>query len=147
MIRAPLAALLALAFAAPAKALEASAAKVDIIKAPTVTKEKERRFTRPTDSARPECGEIDVVEIEREINDGGSESHSETASKESVAPPVERSKTRYAGLLFGPYGFGGSWVEGARGGLTLHDTWDLGGSLRRERDGGLRPGGDITFRW
>lgn len=64
-----------------------------------------------------------------------------------ICPAPYPAKTRHAGVIFGAHGFAGTWVEGVRGGLTLADTWDLTGTVRRDRDGGVTPGGEVSYRW
>lgn len=68
-------------------------------------------------------------------------------SETPVCAPPRPAKTRVAGVLFGPHGFGGSWVEGGRLGLTFVDTWDLAARVQRMPSGSVGVGADASFRW
>jgi hypothetical protein len=63
-----------------------------------------------------------------------------------ICPPTHR-QTRYAGLIFGADGYGGSWVKGFRGGINVFENWDLGGNVLRERSGETVLGGEVVLRW
>lgn len=64
-----------------------------------------------------------------------------------ICPAPHKVPARYAGLIWGADGYGGSWVKGARGGINVLENWDLGGNLAREKNGATVLGGDVTFRW
>ena len=73
----------------------------------------------------------------------------ESEVKKDVVPacPAGLHPTRYAGLTLGPDGWAGSWVKGARGGITVYDTWDLGATMQRDLSGSPSFGVDVSFRW
>ena len=96
--------------------------EINTIKEPTVTKEKERRRVAP---AAPGCPAIEEIEIEREVTTGREESVSTTKSKEGpVQDPVERRRTRYAGLGVSPLAYTRQWRT--RGGMNVRGALDLG---------------------
>ncbi len=94
------------------QALKGARSEVDIqtashtVKAPTLTKEKERRFSRPSPPATPGadaevvCPPIEMVEIEREILDGGEETNSSTSLHEK--PVFEPEPWRALVLEYAP---------------------------------------------
>lgn len=64
-----------------------------------------------------------------------------------VCPPPTRPKSRYAGLILGTDGYAGSPVKGARVGLNVWQSWDLGVNVSRESSGASVVGGEVVFRW